>query len=417
MRAILKGAVVSGAGALLLGASLALSSATVVSGAIRAHPDNSPVRRSSITCTKSRAAYCFTVTNNGTGNAIEGHAQNSGLGVHGIPFAPVSGIGVLGESTTSSGLAGMSTSGTGVYGFSTNSYGVFGDSTYSDGVYGLAISMDGVYGASSSGNGVYGTSSSGSGVYGYSTATAKQNNGGVYGLSPSGYGVNGQSPSGYGVYGQSSSGIAGIFGATSGWGVDSYSKSGISGYFEGDQTGLATLEAVSDASGGYPFAALNDSDSAAPPSMFYVDPSGDGFFSGYVTATAYKTAQRQRNGAQVGAFSPESTQATIEDTGTSRLLNGEGTVRFDQAFASAIDPSRGYQIFLTPNGDTRGLYVSAKYEGGFIVRENEHGRSSVYFDYRVVAHPYGTSDARLPQLNLKPPSIPHLSRHLRPRQS
>ena len=91
----------------------------------------------------------------------------------------------------------------------------------------------------------------------------------------------------------------------------------------------------------------------------------------------------------------------MEDTGTARLLNGEGAVRFDPAFASTINASRGYQVFLTPNGDTRGLYVSAKYEGGFIVRENEHGRSSVYFDYRVVAHPYGASDARLPRLNSK----------------
>ncbi len=94
----------------------------------------------------------------------------------------------------------------------------------------------------------------------------------------------------------------------------------------------------------------------------------------------------------------------MEDTGTARLLNGEGAVRFDPAFASTIDASRGYQVFLTPNGDTRGLYVSAKYEGGFIVRENEHGRSSVHFDYRVVAHPYGASDVRLPRLSIKPPT-------------
>ena len=98
----------------------------------------------------------------------------------------------------------------------------------------------------------------------------------------------------------------------------------------------------------------------------------------------------------------------MEDTGTARLLNGAGAVHFDPAFASTINASRGYQVFLTPNGDTRGLYVSAKYEGGFMVRENEHGRSSVYFDYRIVAHPYGASDARLPRLNIKPPTMRRL---------
>ena len=117
------------------------------------------------------------------------------------------------------------------------------------------------------------------------------------------------------------------------------------------------------------------------------------------------------------AFSSESTRATIEDTGRARLEGGEGAVRFDSAFASTIDAARGYQVFLTPNGETRGwLYVAEKYEGGFIVREGLHGRSSVYFDYRVVAHPYGASDARLPQLQIKRPPIPRLPHHTQPQQ-
>lgn len=86
-------------------------------------------------------------------------------------------------------------------------------------------------------------------------------------------------------------------------------------------------------------------------------------------------------------------------------MNGETAVRFDQAFAATLDLRRGYQVLLTPDGETRGLYVAAKYEGGFIVRENERGRSTVDFDYRVVAHPVGASDARLPRLNLKSPAL------------
>jgi hypothetical protein len=372
MKTIVKGAVIGGAGTLLLGASLALSSANIVSGAIRAHPDDSPRHGRSITCNKNGSANCFTVTNNGTGNAIEGHAQNSGFRPLTIPF-------------TSSG----------VYGTSTNQPGLLGQSSSGDGVYGASTSGDGVYGASSIGDGVYGE------------ATSASYGSGVYGQSLNSYGVYGNSPYSYGVWGNTSSGIAVVGKATSsGYGVNGYSASSVGGFFENDGRGIATLIAQSDASGGYPFEALNAFNS--PYVYFYVDPNGDGFFSGYVTATSYQTAVRKRDGTQVGAFSPESTQATMEDTGTSRLLNGEGAVRFDSVFASTIDTSRGYQVFLTPNGDTRGLYVSAKYEGGFIVRENEHGRSSVYFDYRVVAHPYGASDARLPRLNIKPPKVPKL---------
>ena len=68
---------------------------------------------------------------------------------------------------------------------------------------------------------------------------------------------------------------------------------------------------------------------------------------------------------------------------------------------SVVDRGRprlpGYQVFLTPDGDVRGpLYVSQKFAGGFTVREAQGGRSSIFFDYRIVAHRAGSSDARLP---------------------
>jgi hypothetical protein len=60
---------------------------------------------------------------------------------------------------------------------------------------------------------------------------------------------------------------------------------------------------------------------------------------------------------------------------------------------------------LTPLGDRRGLYVSRKTTSGFQVREIEHGRDSLDFDYRIVAHPLGADTARLPEApNLARPS-------------
>ncbi|MBV8151107.1 MAG: hypothetical protein JOY59_06075, partial [Candidatus Eremiobacteraeota bacterium] len=143
--------------------------------------------------------------------------------------------------------------------------------------------------------------------------------------------------------------------------------------------------------------------------FFYVDAGGNGYFSGSVfTMQAPINDQPARQGGHVGTFSAQSTRATIEDTGTARLVNGEGAVRFDSAFAGTLDLSRGYQVFLTPDGETHGLYVAAKYEAGFMVRENDRGRSSVYFDYRVVGHPIGSNEARLPRLNLTRPHVPTL---------
>ena len=86
--------------------------------------------------------------------------------------------------------------------------------------------------------------------------------------------------------------------------------------------------------------------------------------------------------------------------GTRRMATN---VRFDADFVSTLDFSSGYQVFLTPSGDNRGLYVASKYQAGFVVRESEGGRSTITFDYRVVGHPVGSTDARLPEVHLTGP--------------
>jgi hypothetical protein len=183
-------------------------------------------------------------------------------------------------------------------------------------------------------------------------------------------------------------------------GLYAYSTNESGAWVENGTDGVYNLFAESDASGGYPFAAFNSSSGT----YFSVDGDADGVFDGSVTASTYYTAERTRDGGRVEAFSAQSTRATIEDSGTARMMNGEAAVRFDPAFARTIDTRSGYQVFLTPDGDTRGLYISAKYQGGFIVRETEHGRSSIDFDYRVLAHRYGATEEKLPQLNLRRPS-------------
>jgi len=206
------------------------------------------------------------------------------------------------------------------------------------------------------------------------------------------------------IEGINAGGGAGVYGVgKSGCGVCGFSSTSMAGGFQNDSTGNNyALVANNVSTYGDPFIAENTTSGG----FFFVDYLGDGAFSGDVyTQQAVMTNQRTRDGARLGTFGTQSTRATIEDTGTSRLMNGEGAVRFDAAFARTLDLRQGYQVFLTPDGDTRGLYVAAKYEGGFIVRETEHGRSSIDFDYRVVAHPYGANEARLPELNLKAPQI------------
>jgi hypothetical protein len=344
MNAIARSAVISSAGALLLGASLALSSATVVSGATRAHPD---AAAKSIKCSLGAKAYCLTVQDTGKGGALEGEAK--------------SGTGVFGTSSYGVGVSGSSPISAGVYGYSSavNSAGVFGSSPYSDGVYGI----------SSTGTGVGGLSSSGAGVSGSS------------------------SPYGYGVYGSGGIGIYGT-GAVSG--------------VEGESAGSGGEALFALAEGAY--TSIFHGENSVTGGFCDMDGSGDlscsGTINGSVRVQVQHTTSQNRH---VLAYASESATPTIEDLGAARMRDGVADVEIPSDFASVIDRSNAYYVFLTAMGDTRGLYVSMQSASRFQVRENMHGRSNVEFEYRIIAVPLGAKDVRLPNApRIKPPVMPKL---------
>jgi hypothetical protein len=69
-------------------------------------------------------------------------------------------------------------------------------------------------------------------------------------------------------------------------------------------------------------------------------------------------------------------------------------VPIDAALVDVIDSRGGYRVFVTPEGDRKGLYV-VKGTGGFFVREQQGGRSTLAFDYRIVAKPREENGTRL----------------------
>ncbi|HEY6325209.1 MAG TPA: hypothetical protein VIW73_01660, partial [Candidatus Cybelea sp.] len=127
-----------------------------------------------------------------------------------------------------------------------------------------------------------------------------------------------------------------------------------------------------------------------------IDPSANLTCTGVITGgAALRSEHRNSRGERVIAYTPESATATIEDVGTARLAGGVANLRLDPSFAAMTD-KRWYYVFLTPLGDTRGLYVSVKTPSGFQVRETERGRGNLEFDYRIVARPADASNDRLP---------------------
>ena len=98
---------------------------------------------------------------------------------------------------------------------------------------------------------------------------------------------------------------------------------------------------------------------------------------------------------KVALYAMESPQHWFEDFGAGRLENGTATIALDPTFAETVNGASDYHVFLTPQGDCRGLYINRKTASGFEVRELGGGQSTVAFDYRVVALRRGFESVRL----------------------
>jgi hypothetical protein len=290
--------------------------------------------------------------------AIEGAAvsANGGVGLVGLGVSQT--LRQLGVYGSASGPTGV-----GVYGVASFAESAGGPTSGNEtmGVYGTAANGYGVEGTT----GVQQSQSPGlfAGLLGIDSTANFGNNDGVLGLTNNGYfGVEGVGGSGSvgGVYGAADAGNYGVFGESGGVGV----------------------EGSSDAT---PLAAAN----SAGTVVWSVDASGT------VTTTANAQALATvRGGERARTFVPTSTTPLLEDVGSATLVRGVSTVRFDPAFGSSIS-SGVYQVFITPNGESKGLYVERKTASEFTVRENSNGRSTIGFDYRIVAKPFADTGTRI----------------------
>jgi hypothetical protein len=124
---------------------------------------------------------------------------------------------------------------------------------------------------------------------------------------------------------------------------------------------------------------------------FFTDTLGD------TTATGTKhAAVPLQSGQMVAVTVMESPEVWFEDFGSGQLSGGITTISLDPKFTQIVNLSSGYHVFLTAKGDCKGLFVTGETNQGFEVRELSGGKSSVEFDYRIVAHRNGYEAERLP---------------------
>jgi hypothetical protein len=97
-----------------------------------------------------------------------------------------------------------------------------------------------------------------------------------------------------------------------------------------------------------------------------------------------------------GLGSPES---WFEDIGEGTLVEGHAKVALSPDFAAIVETA-SYHVFLTPYGDSKGLFVASRSAEGFEVREQQGGTSNLPFSYRVVARRKDIRPERLAKVTL-----------------
>jgi hypothetical protein len=244
---------------------------------------------------------------------------------------------------------------------------------------------------------------------------------GVFGATSSfsGYGVYGQSPA-VGVYGSAngssvlgqSFGLAGVWGDTNGYvGVMGTADDYPAALFYNNSTDAPTLTATN----------YETSSGTAPVFLTigvgfenrgcYIDANGDLLCSGTIGDAVPAGAQK------VSVFATHSTENWFEDAGSGQLSGGSARIVFDAAFAQTVNTSVEYHVFLTPRGDCEGLYVGSQTAQGFEVHELRGGRSSIAFDYRIMAKRSGFETVRLTDITKRYQEIDGQQKALRERMA
>jgi hypothetical protein len=315
----------------------------------------------------------------GAANAFTAPQQvnTSAVNTSGVD-AVVTGNGSIGIYGESDGAVNGSATPTGVEGLATGTEGngVTADET-GPGGYGIYAHASGAQ--ETSGRyapiGVYALSESGNGVLGINTGSSNTYNAYKTGFSPS---VTA------GVWGDTSSDGSGFQAG----GIVGTADNNSAAFFVNNSTSETTVFASNNSSGGTGlFKAFKASTRAGTCGI------GDGD----LTCTGQvKTLATTGGGAHtVETYAMQSPENWMEDFGSGELQRGVAVVKIDPAFAETVSDTADYHVFITPNGDSKGLYVINKTATSFEVRESGGGTSSLSFDYRIVAKRRGYEAQRL----------------------
>jgi hypothetical protein len=343
--------------------------------------------------------------------------SNLALSVGGNPYLWITNTGSVGVDTTApftvysldveegaAGNGGILANNPNAYGNGDgiDSYGYYDGGFFSGswGVYGTGNILGGYFTGSYTGSYGYNGNDSDfyAGAWGFEGGSTTETIG-LYGYSASGIG--------FGVYGEAVS--ASNTGQTDG-DLGSY-PAGVWGD-TGVSTGFGSLGTADD---GWAFVGYNNSPSGYSTVWFEnqetsssTDPVlfayGSGYggsctmdVSGNLTCTGVLSGVVPVEGGskKVALNGIQSPENWFEDAGSAQLASGSAVVNIESVFGETVNTGVDYHVFLTPNGDCKGLYVAQKSATSFVVRDLGGGASSIAFDYRIMAKRKGFEQARL----------------------
>jgi hypothetical protein len=361
-----------------------------------------------ISATGSLSGSSGAFTGNGANlvlNVTQNASSGSTYAIVGTSHAAGNGAAILGQNLATTGQS------FGVEGFSASSrgIGVYGQFNLPNSQTGVGSNGAGVWGDggfSDFGTGVLGTTDSGDAVVGINNDFGDA---AVLGINNSihdnawGMWASSASSTGVGILGTAVN-LSGTYLAHSG-----AQPFGVIGTVADVSGGLSSIGVWGATDGGYAVLGENTSTSAPAGAFFNLsNVAGNPAFeagsslglctvdtSANLVCAGSITAAVQAGGAKkVAMYSMQSPENWLEDFGSGELSAGRAEIALDPTFAETISAG-DYHIFLTPNGDCKGLYVEAKAAGGFVVRELGGGSSKVAFDFRVVGKRRGYETVRL----------------------
>ncbi len=340
----------------------------------------------------------------GGGNNINPNALGAGSG--GAFTGSSSGLVAWATAATSTGVTGCGnnqavlTISTGSGGAFIGYHGVFGKGVNGAGIGVIGLGSNGINFAQPPANGCGGAFTGYYGAYGVGANIAA-------GIGVIGLGNNIATPNLYATgaggsftglnagavgYGTDATNGVGVIGAGNNVATTIPASGGCGGAFTGYTCGVYGYATNSTNNtiryGGYFAAAGNTSNVGyAYVGGRAVADNGTTYQSKIVGRGSVQTIVKNREGKLIALTCPEAPEMVFQDFGTGKLVDGKAYITIDPNLALNINVSEAHplKVYITPEGDCNGVYVTNKSAQGFEVIELQGGKSNIDFSWQIVA--------------------------------